>query len=130
MSLEKDFVFTTTLEEFKEYISQRFGYTDESTLKKFADTLSKKLYATLNADGTYTVSCGHGSASLMYDLTNIRRIDNLHVFSYTFYADSTRTIPVKEVQFTFAENKDSDVMTLRHIKEAKLNNLNQVFITP
>lgn len=130
MSLEEDFVFETTLDEFKEYIRLRFGYTDEGTLEKFADTLSKKWYATLNDDGSYSVSCGHGSAALMYDLTRIKTDGVFHTYFYTFYADSAHTVPVKEVHFTFEENKDSDIMTLRLIKEATLNDLNQALISP
>lgn len=130
MAQNEDFIFTTTLDGFKEYISLRFGYTDEATLDKFANTLLKKSYIAQNDDGSYSGSCAHGYSTLMYDLTNIRRIDNLHVYSYTFYADSGHTIPVKEMQFTFEENKDSDVMTLRNIKTAKLNNLNIALISP
>ncbi len=130
MSLNENFIFTTTLDEFKEYMSLQFGYTDESTLQKFAKTLSEKSYAELNDDGSYTVCCAHGYSSFMYDLTDIRKVDNLYVYSYTFYADSAHTVPVKEMQFTFVENKDSDIMTLRNIKTANLNSLSHVILSP
>lgn len=130
MSMNDDFVFTTTLEEFKEYISLRFGYTDEGTLDRFANALSKKSYMALNDDGSYTGCCAHGYSTLMNDLTSVTRMENLHNFTYTTYADSAHMVPVNEIRFTFEENKDSDVMTLRHIKSAKLNDLKQSILSP
>lgn len=130
MAQNEDFIFTTTLDEFKEYITLRLGYTDEALLDKFANTLIKKSYVSKNDDGSYSGSCAHGYSSLMYDVTKIRQIDKLHVYSYTFYADSAHTVPVREMQFTFEENEGSDVMTLRNIKTAKLNNLNLALISP
>ncbi len=130
MAQNEDFIFTTTLDDFKEYISLRFGYTDEGTLDKFANTLLKKSYISKNDDGSYSGSCAHGYSSLMYDVTSIQSNGTLHTYLYTFYADSAHTVPVREMQFTFEENKDSDVMTLRNIKAAKLSNLNLVFLSP
>lgn len=130
MNLNENSIFTTTLDEFKEYISLRFGYTDESTLDKFANALLKKTYLSKNDDGSYSGSCAHGYASLMYDLTSVTRQETLHTYLCTFYADSAHTVPVKEVQFTFEENKDSDVMTLKNIKSAELNSLNTAIISP
>ena len=122
--------FTTTLDEFKNYIRLRLGYTNEATLEKFANTLTKKSYAKENPDGSYTVCCAHGYSSLQYDLTRIDSVDDLHVFLYTFYADTTHTIPVREMQFTFRENEGSDVMTLRLLKAENLNELNLCYTSP
>lgn len=130
MAQNEDFIFTTTLDDFKEYISLRLGYTDQALLNKFANTLLKKSYISKNDDGSYSGSCAHGYSSLMYDLTDIKSNGTFHTYSYTFYADSAHTIPVKEMQFTFGENESSEVMTLRHLKTAKLNNLNLVFLSP
>ena len=127
---ETDYILNITRSEFKEYLTLRFGYTDEEILDSFVTALSKKTYIKVNDDGSYVGACGHGYSSFMKDLTSIKRNGNLHTYSYTFYADSTHTIPTREMQFTFEENKDSDVMTLRNIKAAKLRNLNLVFLSP
>lgn len=130
MAENENFIFTTTLDDFKEYIRLRYGYTDEGTLDKFANTLLKKSYISKNDDGSYSGSCAHGYSSLMYDLTDIRKVDNLYVYSYTFYADSAHTVPVRQMQFTFEENKDSEIMTIRNIKAAKLNDLSLALLSP
>ncbi len=123
MALGEDFVFTTTLEEFKEYISLQFGYTDEAVLQKFANALSKAAYATVDENGVYTVCCAHGYGTLSNYLTSIEMKDGQYIFTYAVFSDSSYTVQCREDVFTFEENKDSDTMTIVDVKSTKLNDL-------
>lgn len=125
MALGEDYIFTTTLEEFKEYVSLQFGYTDEAVLNRFATALSKAAYASVDENGVYTVCCAHGHGSLSYDLTSIEMVDGKYVFTYAVYSDTAHTVQCKEDIFTFEENKDSDMMTLVDIRSTVINDLEE-----
>lgn len=123
MALGEDYVFTTTLEQFKEYISLQFGYTDEVLLQRFANALSKAPYATADENGVYTVCCAHGHGSLANDLISIERKDGRYTFTYAIFSDSAHTVQCEERVFVFEENKDSDTMTLVDVQTTELNGL-------
>lgn len=125
MALGEEFTFTTTLEEFKEYVSLQFGYTDEAVLDRFANALSKAPYATVDENGVYTVCCAHGYGSLSYDLTSIELKDGNYVYTYAVYSDSAHTLQCKENVFVFKPNPDSDTMTLVDLGSTSLNDLTQ-----
>lgn len=130
MEMEDDYIFETTLSEFKEYMRLRFGYTDEAVLNRFANALSKKVYATDKGNGVYAVCCAHGYGSLMYDLMKLERNDTQYSFYFDIFADSAHTVKCAETVFTFEENKDSDVMTLIDIQYKTINDLSPVILTP
>ncbi len=125
MALSEDFIFTTTLEEFKEYVSLQFGYTDEAVLNRFANALSNAPYATADENGVYTVCCAHGYGTLSNALVNIEMSDGLYAFTYAIYSDSAYTVQCREDVFIFEENKDSDVMTLIEVQSTTFNDLPQ-----
>lgn len=129
MAMNEEFIFTTTLGEFKDFVSLQFGYTDEVLLQDFANELAKAPYAEADENGVYSVCCAHGYSSLMCDLTSVEMKDGKHVFTYAVFADSTHTLKCREVKFIFEENKDSDIMTLVEIGSRELNSLAPNFVS-
>ena len=123
MAMNDDFIFTTTTDAFKEYVSLQFGCTDETLLQDFANELTKAPYATSDENGVYTVCCAHGYSSLTCDLTSVELKDGTHVFTYAVFADSAHTVKCREIKFIFEENKDSEIMTLAGVEARELNSL-------
>ncbi len=130
MALHEDYIFKTTLDEFKEYISLRYGYTDNAVLQRFADKLTRVTYASVDENGVYTGSCAHGYSSIIRELKSIEEKDGLVVFSYTMFADSAQMLPCEEVSFTLRKNENNDLMTLVDIKSEKLNSCEVAIVSP
>lgn len=124
MSTGENYTFALTLDEFKDYISLRYGYTEEKVLSDFAEKLSSASYAQCDENGVYTGSCAHGYSSLMKELTNVETNDDVTVFTYTLFADTAHIIPCAQVCFSMSKNENSNIMTLTDIEYKSLNELN------
>ncbi len=130
MSQNEDFVLKTTLDEFKQYIRLRFGYTDESVIDKFASKLTESSFITIDDEGNYSGSCAHGYSSIIKELSSIDETDDTAVFTYTLFADSAHILPCAEVKFTFTKNTDSTVMTLTDFEYNAVNSLSMAIVSP
>lgn len=130
MAQNDDFVLKTTLDEFKQYIRLRFGYTDESVIDKFATKLAESSFITVDDAGNYSGSCAHGYSSIIKELSNVTAKDDTAVFTYTLFADTAHTIPCAEVEFMFVKNADSNVMTLGNFEYRALNSLEAAIVSP
>lgn len=122
----KDYVGRATLEEFKGYIRDRFGYTDKETLDWFADKFVTDTRTVLGEDGVYSFDCSHGYSSHMYELTGVEKEGALNRLTYTFYADSAHMLPCITKTFVFEENGENDIMTLVDIENVTLNDLTAI----
>lgn len=130
MAQNDDFVLKTTLDEFKQHIRLRFGYTDESIIDKFAAKLTESSFITVDAAGNYSGSCAHGYSSMMKELSSLSTTDDTAIFTYTLFADSAHMMPCAEVKFTFVKNADSAVMTLSDFEYRALNSLSTAIVSP
>ncbi len=115
-----------TFEEYKQYLYDRLGYTNEDILNAFENELKNDTLVSKDENGMFNVYCGHGYSKLIYDLSEIEREGGTNRLTYTFYADSAHMIPCVKKTFVFEENKYNDIMLLTDIETVLLSELKAI----
>ncbi len=115
-----------TLEEYKQYLHDRFGYTDDEILNAFENELVNNNRVQQDENGIFNTNCAHGYSRLIYELTEIKKNNGTYRFTYTFYADSAYIIPSVKKTFVFEGNKHNDIMLLTDIETITLSDLKAI----
>lgn len=115
MESGENFIFTTTIEDFKKHVSERLGLTDEEMLDRFSDKLASVSYATCDENGVYTGSCAHGYNSIARIPYSIYENGNEQYITYGIFADSTYTVQCAQISFHFEKRDGADTFTLTKI---------------
>ncbi len=117
MAVGEDHIFETTAEDFKTYVKERLGYTDEAVLERFADKLASVTYASCDENGVYKGCCAHGYSTLMrFPYTAQQNGENKQFFSYGIFADSAFTQQCAQVSFWLEKKDGAKTYTLTDIK--------------
>ena len=111
----ENFIFTTTLEDFKKHVSERLGCTDKEMLDRFADKLALSSYATCDENGIYTVCCAHGYNSIARFPHSIYENGNEQYITYGIFSDSAYTIQCAQISFHFEKSEGANTFTLTKI---------------
>lgn len=130
MERGENFVFSTTLENFKDYASVRYGITDEQILNRFANRLKNATYAECDENGVYQGSCAHGYSTIIREIIDSAEDDKFVNLTYLLYADSARLVPCAKVEFVFKKNADKDILTLNDVAVMPLNDFEYIVVAP
>ena len=130
MESGENFIFTTTLEDFKKHVGERLGCTDKEMLDRFANKLKNSSFSTPDENGVYTGSCAHGYNSLARFPYSIYENGNEQFITYGIFADSAYTVQCAQVDFYFEKQDGADTFTIKKINYRNVVRENAPTLTP